>query len=230
MPSTSADDRAADSAPTSARAAPPRAYRSPQRLQQAERTRRAIEDAAAPLFARQGYAQTTVRQIARSAGVSVETIYASGDKRSVFLRAFELSLRGDLAGTALLDLEALTPARDAADLDVFLRTIVRFVVDANARTSRLWAAFVEGANTDPVLAASYSEQMTAMRVQARRVLDHAVEAGLCDRPADPASVVDVIWATLHPGQYELLVREAGWAHERYKAWLVAFVRRALEGF
>src|SRR5829696_2019804 len=61
-----------------------RPYRSPLRASQAEATRRRILDAGLMLFATRGYPTTSVSAIARAAGVSPETIYASvGSKRGI---------------------------------------------------------------------------------------------------------------------------------------------------
>ncbi len=57
------------------------------RALQAQQTRRDIVAAARSLFAMQGYATTTVAQIADAAGVSVQTIYDSlGSKRAIVLQ------------------------------------------------------------------------------------------------------------------------------------------------
>ena len=50
-----------------------RTYRSSVREEQARRTRQAILDAARRLFAEQGYAATTIAQVAKAAGVAVDT-------------------------------------------------------------------------------------------------------------------------------------------------------------
>ncbi|TLZ31303.1 MAG: helix-turn-helix transcriptional regulator, partial [Gammaproteobacteria bacterium] len=51
-------------------------YHSPRRAEQAIATRRAVLDAARDLFIEQGYAVTTVADIARRARVAVDTVYA----------------------------------------------------------------------------------------------------------------------------------------------------------
>lgn len=56
------------------------------------------------LFADRGYTNTSVRQVAAAAGVSLETIYAIGGKAAVFLRSFELAFNGTTEGASLLDL------------------------------------------------------------------------------------------------------------------------------
>jgi AcrR family transcriptional regulator len=54
-----------------------RRYDSLRRLDQAQRTRADIAEAARRLFVSQGWAATTVRDVAREAGVSVPTVYAA---------------------------------------------------------------------------------------------------------------------------------------------------------
>ncbi|HEX6165458.1 MAG TPA: TetR/AcrR family transcriptional regulator, partial [Acidimicrobiales bacterium] len=61
-----------------------RSYKSALRREQAAQTRARILDTAGTLFGAQGYGQTTIRQIAESAGVAVDTVYATfGNKARV---------------------------------------------------------------------------------------------------------------------------------------------------
>ena len=63
-----------------------RRYNSPKRERQARQTREQIVEAARRLFARGGFTKTTVEAIAREAGVSAQTVYASvGSKRAIVL-------------------------------------------------------------------------------------------------------------------------------------------------
>ena len=64
----------------------PRRYRSSLREEQAQRTRLAILGAARQVFAEHGYAATTIAQIAASAGVAVDTVYASVGTKPVLMR------------------------------------------------------------------------------------------------------------------------------------------------
>jgi AcrR family transcriptional regulator len=64
----------------------PRRYRSSVREEQARRTRLAILDAARLLFTDQGYAATTIAQIAAAARVAVDTVYASVGTKPVLVR------------------------------------------------------------------------------------------------------------------------------------------------
>src|ERR687886_2924675 len=73
-----------------------RPYESPRRRAQAEATRRDILDAAQTLFEANGYAATTMADIATEAGVALKTVYLAFETKSGVLRAlWHLALRGD---------------------------------------------------------------------------------------------------------------------------------------
>lgn len=206
-----------------------RTYRSPLRERRAEMTKTRVCQAAAPLFAAQGYAGTSVRQVAAAAGVSVETIYSIGGKAAVFLRSFELAFSGTTEGASLLDLEVLAPVWQATTLAELLHGMTTFIVESNERSAGLWAAYVQGASTDPVLASAYDQRMQDMRADGRLILKATLAEDLCAAPADPDHTVDAIWLTLHPSQYVLLVTHAHWTRDHYHAWMLATLTFLLDG-
>lgn len=70
-----------------------RRYVSPARRDQAASTRRAVLAAARVLFTTQGYAATSVADVARRAGISVDTVYASvGRKPQLLLAVHDMVL------------------------------------------------------------------------------------------------------------------------------------------
>ena len=94
-----------------------RAYRSTVRTQQAAATRRAVLDAARELFTTTGYAGTTVADIARLAGVSVDTVYTSvGRKPELLLAVHDMALGGgdEPVGTEGREYVAAIRAADGA--------------------------------------------------------------------------------------------------------------------
>jgi AcrR family transcriptional regulator len=110
-----------------------RTYRSSVREEQARRTRQAILDAARRLFAEQGYAATTIAQVAKAAGVAVDTVYASVGAKPVLMRL--------LMETAISGTDKAVPAEQ--------RDYVRQVrAAATAREKiRIYASAVTAANT-----------------------------------------------------------------------------------
>ena len=76
-----------------------RPYNVARRRAAAQRTRRAILDAATRLFIERGYAATTVADIAVAAGVALDTIYAVvGRKPTLFRLLVETAISGTDAG------------------------------------------------------------------------------------------------------------------------------------
>src|SRR6478672_5080563 len=73
-----------------------RRYESPRRREQAAATRREILEAAHRLFAQQGYAGTTMADLAGEAGVALKTVYVAFETKAGVLRAlWNLLLRSD---------------------------------------------------------------------------------------------------------------------------------------
>ena len=64
---------------------PKRPYRAGVRAEQASATRTRIAEAAADLFAREGYAATTVAAVADVAGVSAQTVYNVFETKAALL-------------------------------------------------------------------------------------------------------------------------------------------------
>src|SRR3954454_21070175 len=75
---------------------PMRKYDSSRRQEQARANRAAILESARRRFLEQGYASTTVGEVAGDAGVSVETIYKAFANKAGLLKAvFDVSVTGD---------------------------------------------------------------------------------------------------------------------------------------
>src|SRR3954462_2377730 len=72
-----------------------RVYNSPLRAEQAQRTRAAVLDAAGRCFLDQGYAATTMKDVAAEAGVSVQTVFGQGSKASLLLACVDRAVVGD---------------------------------------------------------------------------------------------------------------------------------------
>ncbi|SDR92399.1 TetR/AcrR family transcriptional regulator [Microterricola viridarii] len=201
--------------------APPatRSYNSSLRAGQAAETRRRILEAAAECFSATGYGGTSLADIARAAGVSVETVKLNGPKRDLLLAAFEQSFAGREGRDSLADHEPIAAITETADDADYLRGIVHFVAEANRRSSRLWAAFLAAASSDSVVA----EELAALQ-QRRRADFHTLVAVLTERgmvaaSVPPARLAEALSFLVSPESYGQLVRESGWSQADYEAWL-----------
>jgi AcrR family transcriptional regulator len=164
---------------------PPRRGRPPNAARRATRAR--ILDAALDLFARQGFAATSTRQIARAVGVSESGLYAHfASKRAIYDAL--LAEAGPSAVIAALDATAPELERAAAEPARCLRRLVRRVMAAwdEPRVRRFMDVFLrEGGYGSEVgrtdLVAAREEALRRLGALFRRWLD----AGLVDSATPP---------------------------------------------
>jgi AcrR family transcriptional regulator len=197
-----------------------RSYDAGRRQLAADQTRRGIIEAARALFLARGYTATTMAAIAESAGVALDTVYAAvGPKPVLFRHLVEIAISG-------LDRPVVAEERDYVrqiqaesstqrKLELYAGAIRRI----QARLAPLFSILREAAPTHPELSALW-EEISQRRARNMRLFaaDLATTGGLrSDLSAE--EVADVIWATNSSEFYLLLVRERGWAPERFEQWL-----------
>lgn len=200
-----------------------RAYRSTRRREQAADTRRAVLEAATRLFGERGWAATGVRDVAREAGVSVETVYANfGSKGDLLLAAIDVAVVGDDEPVPLDRRTAFT-ALGQGSREERVRAAARLVTDVHRRTAGVNFALREAAASDPEL-----DRLMREREEGR----HAnVEEGLAlviGYPVTPQEA-DALWAVLDIGVYRMLTHLRGWTTDQYQDWLAGAIDRLVDG-
>src|SRR5690242_10910929 len=129
-----------------------KAYSSTLRDAQARATRRAIVDAAAALFVRDGYGATTVDAIAAAAGVSRKTVFTSvGGKSEALKLAIDWAIVGDDEPVPLMDRAPVAQQRAEPDARAILRSFAALVVSVAGRVAQLIAVAAAAAGQDPDL-------------------------------------------------------------------------------
>jgi len=180
------------------------------RQEQAEATKVRIADAARLLFARDGYAATSMDAIAKSAGVGNRTVYSAfGAKREILNLICESWLERararPLAREILAAPESLQRLRGAArwltvlystDFDVV--RILDTAMDEDAETRAVLRSKLRGRN------------------RVMNALIASVEEDLAVPLADAQSVYRAFAA---PGVYSELVVDSGWSTDRFERWL-----------
>lgn len=203
------------------RSASRRTYRSARRQEQAAQTRALVLAAAASRFAASGWAGTGMRDVARDAGVAVETVYASfGSKPDLLRAALQQAVVGDsqpvpLAGRpefAVLGEGGL--ARRAAAAASLLTQI-------HLRTADLQIALREAAAADAGLAGQLRED------EERRRLDVQQGATLVARRPVSDQERDGLWAIVGPDVFRSLTALSGWTAVQYQDWLADLLVRLL---
>ena len=204
------------------RTSTPRSYDSSRRQAMAEETRLAVIAAATRLFGERGWSGTGMRDIAREAGVSVETVYGTaGSKAHLLMRALDVGVVGDDEPVPLADRPQFR-ALGEGDRTARLQAVARMLAEQNARVARLHRSLAHGATGDPDLAERHRE------VHARQRTSYAqgLELVLGRRP-DPA-LVDGFQALGSPEVHLLLVESSGWSIHHYEQWLADTMAKLLE--
>ena len=135
----------------------------------AEQTQRAIVEAAARLFAENGYQQASITQIAAAAGVAVQTVYNSvGGKRELLSRVLDFAAAGDRAPEPV---PAFMRRMAEAESDPrrILNQLVQFWEEALERTAPVFRILREAAVVDADAAALERRRAAQrLRTMARR--------------------------------------------------------------
>lgn len=188
------------------------------RAERGRATRRRIVAAAADLFVRNGYLQTTMADIARAAGVAVQTLYLSfGSKVAVMSAAIDVTIAGDDEPVPVLEREWHQRMRDEPDgpraTDIFVTVAAEII----QRFYPLYAA-VRAAAADPELA-----ELLDGNKQERFTTFHHVAEELAGKagynPNLPTRrAAEILYAQLSEETYGLLVVEHGWPVNEWSAW------------
>lgn len=203
-----------------------RPYSSARREAQARETRRSILDAAAELFVASGYAATTIQAIADQAGVAVQTVYAVfGTKRALLRQLIESTITGDDEPEPVTErvtarsLAAEPDPRRRAELDAALARLIAQRVAPIVRVAE------EAAASDPELAAMMGAVRAARRDE--MITSAAILAGPDGLRLDQEEAAATLYVLYSPHVADMLLRDYGWPHERYEAWLARMILEAV---
>ena len=184
-------------------------------------TRGRITEAARRLFRAQGYGATTLTDVAREAGVAVQTIYAIYRSKAGLLRALREGVREHPEADAQFEAAVGEGDADRA-LGLFARSIrIRWQDGADIVAIHRDAAAVDGAIRTEV------DATLAVRRAGLERLARSLKTGLGAVATERASaILDVL--TL-PEVYLELVEVQGWTPDEFEAWLGQALRGQLIG-
>ena len=200
------------------------------RPDRARATRRRIVDAAADLFIANGYAATTLEQVADRAGVAVQTVYFHfGNKRTVLKQAVDIAAVGDDEPVPLLDRPWLEEIQAEPDPRRIIEQWAHNSRTITARVAPIMRVVRAAAAIDPDMAAQWDtneqQRATAFRALAQLLADRdALTPGLSVEEA-----TDVIFALLSIEVYLLLTATRGWTPAHWERWVAAILTYALLG-
>jgi AcrR family transcriptional regulator len=197
-----------------------RPYTSRIRAQGARQTTELILSAARDLFVAQGYAGTTIDQIAERAGVSRPTVFANaGSKRELLKQLRDLALAGDEEPVPVIQRSWYQEALTEPDPERSIRLHARNMTRIFERYADLDEVIHQAAGSEPELREFWSTSESQRRAGARAFIDALVGKGSLRPGLDRDAAIDVLWAVAATDPYRRLVGESGWSAQRYERWL-----------
>lgn len=193
----------------------------------AKSTETAIVKAAARLFERDGYVATTIDDVAREAGVAVQTVYNSvGPKWQLLSRVLDLTASGPQAPRSVPEFMHERTAR-APDAAAVVGVVADWFAEAAPRTTRVFEVIRQAAAVDARVA-ELEDRRAAQRLRNYEGAGAGLEARAALAPdltrGDAAAIV---WTIGHPEVYRMLVGRQGWSLERYRDWVERCLRLTL---
>ena len=180
-------------------------------------TRRRVVDAAKRLFLERGYTATTMADIAKEAGVAVQSVYKAGQSKSDLMHhVVDITVAGDHDEVPIADRPFFAEIATERDAERQVRLLAAAIAGIQARLEPVWLAFREAAATDPSAAA----QMAAQYQRRRETLGMAIDllpAKRLRRSREEST--DALWAIGSVDVRLLLIGQRGWDDERYTRWL-----------
>jgi AcrR family transcriptional regulator len=200
-----------------------RRYHSPLRAEQAQRTRRSIVEAATRLFTAAGYANTSLRAVAESAGVAPETVYdVFGTKRALLEAVVESAITEGIEEPAdWLEHSWVMRILALDDPSERLRAWLAHTAVTLARTSPVHAVIRAAAQSDAELEVMYRRLQEERFRAHRRLIEPMLGRSVTEEESDTFSVLT------SPEVHHLLTAVRGWSRRRYATWLESVVSSAV---
>ena len=205
-----------------------RRYHAPQRAYSAAQTRARIRAAASALFVEQGYVATTIRDIARTAGVGERTVYAAfPGKADLFRHVLDVATVGDEEPVAVASRPEIQDAFRQTDPRIAISQAIDYTAALFERAGDLIMVTVQAADADPDMRAAADAGSRATR-QLWLTLARALhDAGALRSGLTAQAAADILYALASPHTYQLLRRHCGWTTQRYRTWLLNAVTQQL---
>jgi AcrR family transcriptional regulator len=184
--------------------------------------------AAHRLFVENGYAATSIRQIADEARVGEQTVYRVFDNKATLLREVLLATvsGGDPASVAREMGDFMADVAAARTPSERIRIVAVWSASVYQRgAADLEEVVLAGADADPRV----EELSRFMKEQRYRDISALVPAVAGDASPPPGmtfdDIADYIYAVWSSPVYRMLVTDRGWSLEKYVDWCVLMVER-----
>jgi AcrR family transcriptional regulator len=192
-----------------------RKYDASRRRRAAEQTRAAVLGAARELFTTRGYARTSVLDIARLAGVSVDTLYATvGRKPQLLLAVHDMVLAGADVPLDAEQRDYVQRVRAAPSAEQKIAVYADALAELLPRTVPLLNSLRAAGESDPACRDIYAELIERRSRNMRLFAADLRATGQLRDDLDDDTVADIVWSMNAP-EYYSLIRSRGWTPQQY---------------
>lgn len=183
------------------------------------RTERAVLGAARELFERQGYAATTMTQIAAAAGCAERTLFLRFRSKAELLKfVVDETFRGDPSSSEGPP-DWVVRARTAPSLDGRLRAFADGTAEILDRTGPLFAVAREAETSEPFIADAFDAARRDTLANIRRMWQSLAQSGQLHRDVDVDWVADTTGLLAGADTFLLMKATLGWTRDEYADWL-----------
>lgn len=202
----------------------------PTRAQRALDTRRRMLDAAHAAFIADGYAATTMNEIADRAGVAVQTLYYTFRTKGLLLReVMEVTVGSGADPGPLSHRRWLQEIMSSASPQRSLALSAELGGTVYEVAAPLWPAIRAAALTDPEVDRYWREVAEARRNGMGHMVDKIAAAGTLRSGLTAERATDLVYALAGHDAFQNLVIDAQWPIAEFKAWLFATLVHQLLG-
>jgi AcrR family transcriptional regulator len=197
-----------------------RRYESPRRRAQAAQTRSEILDAAHRLFSRDGYAATSIAQIATEAQVALNTVYAAfGTKRGVLMALWNREIRGDEQPVPVADRPWFKEVLAETDPHRQIELIARNSRQVKGRAGSVMQILRAASTSDREIGGLWQRMQKEFHANQRLLIEALQHTGGLRPDLESDEATDILWTLNSFDVYHLLVTQRRWTPERYERWL-----------
>jgi AcrR family transcriptional regulator len=207
-----------------------RRYDGTRRQEQARENRRRVLAAARRLFLEKGYAEASMPEVARSAGVSVQTVYKAYANKATLLKAvFDESVAGDDDSTPIAERDVIAEIQAEPDAERKIAMYFGHLGEIAHRYVPVQLLARAAASADNAAAEVWSQMRQETLMAMTFFAADLVATGQVRAELTADDVRDLLWTYHSPEIYELLVLERGWPADRYAGFLTEAVVAVIIG-
>ena len=198
-----------------------RGYDARRRRERAEEelraTRNKVIDAARRLFVDKGFTATTMTDIAKEAGVALQSVYKAGSSKAALLHmVVDREVAGDDEDVMITNRASFAAITNEPDSRRKVQMIADLIAATQERSAPVQVAYRQAAAVDTTVAANL-EAALQRRLQTLAVGIDSIPRAHLRRPR--AESTDSTWAVGSSEVFLLLRTVRGWDADQYRSWL-----------